>query len=715
MCRLIVVLLLLCSIPAIADLQQLDAIKLKPREQRITLLEQTLNDAQFTTYPLDYQLSYIRTLANDYRDSGNAQKALPILQQYLATNALHEPQFGYLYLSLAHSYYLLQQYDEAEKTVQLGLSFATEPQHTNLHLLLVNRLGAIYHNTGRYEDAIKLLLNNLPLAEANSNQRYLEGLYSQLGRNLERLTHYQQALEFKLKAFAIAKAIYPEENLASSYYGLGQSYLDLALYPDAKFYFQKSLELDLLKNDPLDIGHSQMKLSFSEFKLGNLESAIIFAEAARGSFITANSARDQAWVELNLSTIYLDKQQLQQAQNALQKAQLYFFAKDAEVNMQSDVWYNLARLRHLSTTPPFSYDELDKAIAIETEHGYITKHIRSLALKQQFAMANQDLSLALEISLQLAAIRQRVHEQAIELQRSIALSTLEHNRKDLTITQLELERIKQQRLVEQQKQQQLLALFVFVIVLLLSLIITAIVFYRRKLEQREKDYLATLMTQKDNLFSDISHDLRTPLTALSLTIEAVECGLMPADSDTFKKLSGKVVTLTTLVEDISELARLNSPDFKLKSEPVNVFAYLEELKDSLSLMVKQHQFTFRNQLGNGLILQLDKSRMTQVLFNLITNSAKYTHAPGQVSFSAEVTERGVYFCIEDTSPGVSDAAIPKLFERLYREDSARSQGKGNGLGLAIVKRIVSLHGGEVWASHSPLGGLKVCIIFPIVN
>jgi two-component system sensor histidine kinase BaeS len=114
-----------------------------------------------------------------------------------------------------------------------------------------------------------------------------------------------------------------------------------------------------------------------------------------------------------------------------------------------------------------------------------------------------------------------------------------------------------------------------------------------------------------------------------------------------------------------------------------------------------------------LIVRGDARRLAQLLDNLLANARRYTDAPGRIRVTVLASGRDRRLLIEDTPPGVPAAALPQLFERLYRVDASRARASGGaGLGLAICRAIVDAHGGRIEARPSALGGLGVVVDLP---
>ncbi|MGC3833324.1 ATP-binding protein [Moritella viscosa] len=115
-----------------------------------------------------------------------------------------------------------------------------------------------------------------------------------------------------------------------------------------------------------------------------------------------------------------------------------------------------------------------------------------------------------------------------------------------------------------------------------------------------------------------------------------------------------------------------------------------------------------------MLLHADAKSLAQLIGNLFENSYRYTDQNGQIKINLQPTNDSILLTIEDSAPAVPDAALPKLFERLYRVDKSRSRANGgSGLGLSICENIIKRHNGHISAQHSKLGGLKIAISLPI--
>lgn len=213
--------------------------------------------------------------------------------------------------------------------------------------------------------------------------------------------------------------------------------------------------------------------------------------------------------------------------------------------------------------------------------------------------------------------------------------------------------------------------------------------------------------------ADIAHELRTPLAVLKAEIHALEDGVRKPTPEAMSSLRAECDRLGGLVEDLYQLALSDRGALEYRLRKMDLAGVIRDA-------VELHRHALSE---SGIALELaplpalpmlgDAARLGQLFNNLLSNCARYTDSPGQVRVQAARSGKGLRIIVEDSAPGVPDEALPRLFERLYRVESARSsETGGSGLGLSIARSIVEAHGGHIRAAHSPLGGIRMTIELP---
>ena len=214
--------------------------------------------------------------------------------------------------------------------------------------------------------------------------------------------------------------------------------------------------------------------------------------------------------------------------------------------------------------------------------------------------------------------------------------------------------------------------------------------------------------------ADTSHELRTPLSVLRSEIEAIQDGIRKPDPQRIGALHAQVLSLSKLVDDLHQLSLGDAGLLRSHMQRLDLRDLLHDVVMANESGAVQGYLELNLKLPDSpLVVQGDSSRLLQLFNNLVGNSLRHTSAGGVIKIEAKSTGDQVVVQISDSAPGVSDEALPRLFERLYRPDESRNrQDGGSGLGLAIAEQIAHVHGGQLSAEHSVLGGLTLSFTMP---
>jgi len=230
----------------------------------------------------------------------------------------------------------------------------------------------------------------------------------------------------------------------------------------------------------------------------------------------------------------------------------------------------------------------------------------------------------------------------------------------------------------------------------------------RRLENVRRDFVA-----------NVSHELRTPLTSIKGYVEALLDGAKddPVESRRFLEIILKQSDrLNLILEDLLQLSQIESGQVVFKRDAVRLEAVVERTLSMIRPLAEKKGHALHVALPSGLpAVRGDEERLVQVLTNLLDNAVKYTPESGTITIEAQRAEPAglVELSVSDTGPGIPEADRPRVFERFYRVDKARSREMGGtGLGLAIVKHIVEGHGGQVWAEGRRPTGSRFVVRLP---
>jgi signal transduction histidine kinase len=208
-----------------------------------------------------------------------------------------------------------------------------------------------------------------------------------------------------------------------------------------------------------------------------------------------------------------------------------------------------------------------------------------------------------------------------------------------------------------------------------------------------------------SLIAAVSHDLRTPITALRLLADAIDDGVVDAETgrEYARRIGTHVRALGALIDDLFELTRLESGDLTWTMERVRVDALLRETVEAMRPAAEAEAVTVVAELDASIAAaRANPEKLQRVLFNLIQNAIRHTPPDGSVTVRAESVGDGVEIEVADTGAGIAGEHRARVFEPFYRADGARSDG-GAGLGLAVSRAIVEAHGGTIWLEDAPVG------------
>ena len=216
------------------------------------------------------------------------------------------------------------------------------------------------------------------------------------------------------------------------------------------------------------------------------------------------------------------------------------------------------------------------------------------------------------------------------------------------------------------------------------------------------DRLAQQEQLRQELVSDVAHELRTPLHNLRGELEAAADGLIRKDSRLVDSLQEEVRHLSALVSDLEQLALADAGQMRIAPVPIPASQLIERAVAGCATRARERRVAMRAELEASLTLRVDPERMVQVLRNLIENAIRHSPPDSEIHVAARNGAEVTILEVIDAGEGIAAADLPRVFDRLFRADSSRARATGGaGLGLAIVKQIVELHGGSVAAQSVP--------------
>jgi signal transduction histidine kinase len=229
------------------------------------------------------------------------------------------------------------------------------------------------------------------------------------------------------------------------------------------------------------------------------------------------------------------------------------------------------------------------------------------------------------------------------------------------------------------------------------------------------DDLVQQQTLRKQLMADIAHDLRTPLSVMTLEIEGIKAGLQTPE-EAANSLQDEVEWLSHLVNDVHTLSLIDAGQLAIQPEPTNLSIFLESIYRHWRTSADQQQRELTlSQPAQLPIVMIDPSRMRQVLGNLINNALQHTN--GTITLGAKVNSHQTLIYVKDSGQGIPPEALPHLFERFYRVDRSRNRkaAGGSGLGLSIAYQLTTLQQGELTVQSTVGKGTTFTITLTIIQ
>ncbi len=605
---------------------------------------------------------------------GNHFEAIPYLiaasnffeQAELHTLSSHANRF------LAHAYQQLNKYSDAVIALDASLEAAVKAENVQLEMAVARQKSAIYTSLDLIEKSLEIQLQQLqkiPYLPQKSQEFWMNDTFWGLAESYAALGEHAKSYDYFNKVHDIDKRLNGKQDQAVTLRRMGEQKVALKQFERAAEHFKLSLAILAELDIPLAVLDTQTYISEMYLREGKLQIAQDTLETIITQLDITKNINAYARASYLLIDTYL--------QNAL---------------------YEQAHRQLLITEPLKNKD--------------IAKHYGFLA---QALQGKGDLEGAFEAQNQMHLNYKNKMKEQGSLKTLVLASESEY-----VAGQFELKQAKAEQALLKAEQTLTRYIGFSIVAVLLFIILFVLVFTRQRrarLEQETK-HLNQALELKKQLLADVSHELRTPLAVLKLHLEALEHNLVSDPQSTYKVLNQRLDNLNLLISDIYELAQADTGTFNLNLETHDASELFDDLAGQIEDVLCDHDLHLEVKKSSldKVLLEVDAARLHQVVANLSRNSIHYTDKPGEVCFEVSYTEQVVILSFSDSSPGVSDQDLPHLFERLFRCDKSRSRDLGgSGLGLSICEKVVEAHGGEISASHSELGGLKIEITLPIAR
>ena len=233
-----------------------------------------------------------------------------------------------------------------------------------------------------------------------------------------------------------------------------------------------------------------------------------------------------------------------------------------------------------------------------------------------------------------------------------------------------------------------------------------------KIRTQHENILAAARSRQD-FTANVSHELKTPLTAISGYAELIENHMVDGKEEehAVQEIRRNSDRLLSLINDILALSELDQADVSLQLTETDLYELAGECCETMKVAADEKQISLLRE-GSSTVVTADRNQMHELISNLLQNAIRYNNEGGKVTVSTGTENGRAFLCVEDNGIGIPEDQQDRIFERFYRVDKSRSRETGGtGLGLAIVKHIAELHDAEIHLESAPGKGTKVTVLF----
>ena len=227
--------------------------------------------------------------------------------------------------------------------------------------------------------------------------------------------------------------------------------------------------------------------------------------------------------------------------------------------------------------------------------------------------------------------------------------------------------------------------------------------------------LKKLEDRRKNLISDISHEIKTPISVIKAGSETLQNGAIhdPEAAEKFlNSINSNSERLADMIDDLLELEKIEVGQIFLKNEKIKLKDEIDLIIDSLSTLIAEKNLLLENRVSSNHKFKIDRQSLRDILINLLNNAVKYSKANGKIILSSELSKDYLTLKIQDFGYGIEKMNIKRIFDRFYRTAKARANTKGTGLGLTLVNQLVRRIGGKISVDSKIGKGTSFFVDFP---
>ena len=668
------------------------------------------------------------SLFEQFKSEEQWEPKLQLANTLLADQSLSKKQRVAVYSALGNTALSNDNFKDSLRYFKLLEQYTSDTFFPEEHFRAIKMQGVVLFYQGLFQKAIIEYTRTLALAEKNEQLLEQANLFNNIGLAYFNMNKLGETLEFYLKAKAIYEEHGSEQDQTDILLNIAGVYIRLSRYDSAFSLYQEVLKVYKRLGDKSGIAQVYNNMGVAYRESNQFDLALHYYQLALSYYISANDYNKLSTQYTNLANANLILEKVDEAYEQAKLGEFYALKIDNH-NLELNALHALAKIQFVKGDLEQAQVSLERAILLAQEYGSDRIIRDSYGTKALLDASKGDYSSA------MAQQQKYISEQRKLRSTSIinALAVLQHQFKATQLNQ-EIEKLKQDRKVQELKMSQRSQLTLFIFLVLFLAVVTGIALSRRGAEKRAKQHLTEQVAQrtaelqataqelreandvKSQFLANISHEIRTPLTAILGQTDALINELYEPESlkDELRVIQRHSDHLKSLINDVLDLSKIEANRLELN---ISCFDIVELVNDVHAMFytqakAKNLQLILDNQVGNEFYTKLDLIRVKQILINLCANAIKFTHS-GQIIIALNKTEQGLVIIIKDTGIGMSSKQLKLIFECFSQADNSISRRfGGTGLGLSLSQQLASMMGGYISVQSEYKKGSQFSFFLP---
>ncbi|MGM0582551.1 MAG: tetratricopeptide repeat-containing sensor histidine kinase [Bacteroidota bacterium] len=605
--------------------------------------------------------------------------------------------------------------DSAKQYAQKAINISTELEDIRLQSISLRLMGGVHTYQGEYELSLINTRKALNLALQIKDSLLITTSLNNLGYNYYNLGSYSEATEKFLRALNLYSRTKEQYGLGYTLNNIGQVYLKLKNFGKAREYFNQAIEVGKNTNNKHTILYTSNNLGFLNLAQGKYQEAEKFFKKSIAMAEKVSNKNWEATAYSGLGQTYYHLGNIDQAFKEFKKS-LSLRVEIKELKGISEIYYYLSKMSASGEKLDSAMYYLNISQNIAKDAGIKDQLLDNFRLYKELFTQQDLLDSALIYQSRYIELREKQFDE--NSARSI-------DGIQLKIKEEETTRQLASKDIQLAKKSFQLNFFIALAIFIFLIAIVVFWFYKtqKKLGKalkiknykisnqrdeiiRKNEELSTLNTEKNDLISIVSHDLKSPLNNIRGLIELIKLPPLPPENraaEFLKLINESTIRLSNMIEKILDVEAIESKKLNINLEKVNLSDIALSTINRFDAEAMRKQIQLHPSISENVMIKADQSYLIQVLENLLSNAIKFS-PKGKNIYINLTSEKNKAVCeVKDEGPGLSDKDKKKLFRKYQKLSNVPTANESStGLGLSIVKKFVNSMDGEIWC-ESELG------------